>query len=178
MEEKNIRLRFEESPWVDEIWPERFRNTSSRYFLAQWELNRMLIERPFDLRVVLPRVHVFLTRTELMTLPLWLLNSQEQRQRAARIALSKGSADADVYYELGLGALAQRQYPRAHELFTQALRASGTGPRLQTLGVYSLFMASDPRGQQDLIRELKEAGSAANLEPWVVPFLEQAIAFD
>jgi predicted membrane-bound spermidine synthase len=176
MDKANTRLRFEESPWIDEVWPERFRTANSSYFLAQWEFNVTLIEKPIDLQIVLPKVHMFLTRTELATLPLWMLQSHELRQQAARTALEKGNADAQTYLELGLADLAQRKYARAEELFAQALQAGASGPRLQTLGLYSHFMAADPEGQHELVRGLREAASAAKEEPWIVPFLEQAIA--
>jgi len=175
-DEDVTRRRFEESLWLDKVWPTRFRSASSIYILAQSELNRTLIERPHDLQVVLPRIHLFLTRTQLATLPLWMLNSNERRQQAAGSALARGDADADTYKELGLGALAQRKYARAHELFARASQAGDRGPRVQTLALYSRFMAAGPKRQRKLVRGLEQADSAAKVEPWVVPFLEQAMA--
>jgi len=176
MDKTNAIRRFEQSPWLDKVWPKRFRSATPSYFLAEFELKRTLIEKPYDLQIVLPRVHLFLTRTELATLPLWMLNSHELRQQAARTALGKDNADARTFAELGLGALAQREYAQAHELFTRALQAGAVGPRVQTLALYSRFMASDRAGQRELLRGLREAAPAAQEEPWIVPFLEQAIA--
>jgi len=168
--------RFEESLWLDRVWPKRFRSASSMDFLAQSEINRRLTERPPDFQVLLPRIHLFFTRTQLVTLPLWMLNSNERRQQAARIALAKDDADAETYKELGLGALAQRTYGRAHELFARAWQAGARDPRSQTLMLYSRFMAADPEGQRELVRRLEETDAAAEAEPWVASFFEQAIA--
>ncbi len=175
MDQTNTRLRFEQSPWVEEVWPKDLRSATSPYFAPQWEINRTLIEKPLDMQQVLPRVHVFLTGMELSTLPLWMLNSHEAIQQAARAALEKGNTDARTYEELGLGALAQRRYKRAHDLFAQALRASESTPRLQALGVYSLFMGKDPAGQRELVRDLEQAASEGQMQPWIPPFLTSAM---
>ena len=176
MDKTNTRLRFEQSPWIREFWPQELRSATPVYFLAQYEFNRTVIEKPVDMQVVLPRLHVFLTRTPLETLPLWMLQSHELRQHAARTALAKGNADSSTYFELGLGELAKRNYARAEELFAKALQAGASGPRLQTLGLYSHFMSRDPEGQRALVQELKDKAAAAQEQPWILPLLEQWIA--
>jgi hypothetical protein len=177
MDKSNTRERFEQSGWIQKIWPQALRSSTPSYFSAQWEINRALIERSgLNLEVVLPKVHVVLTRTDLTTLPLWMLHSDGLRQRAARIALEKGTANAAAYGDLALGALSQRNYARAYELFSNALRAGATGPRMQTATLYALFMSNDPDGRRELVQNLVSAGSASTLEPWVVPFFQTVLA--
>lgn len=44
------------------------------------------------------------------------------------------------------------------------------------LALYSLFMATDPGGQRELLRDAKERAAAAKIDPWFMTFLAQAIA--
>lgn len=175
MDQQETRRRFDGSDWLDGMWPSEYRSSDARYFLAQWEINRTLIEKPYELQTVLPKVHAFLTTTSLSTAPLWFLQSHELRQRAARAALEAGRADASTYYELGLAELADRKYWRAYELFDRAGRSGLATQRVQTLMLYSLFMARDASGRQDLLAELRSTGAKSNVEPWLVPFLERLL---
>lgn len=175
MDKTTTRLRFEESSWINEIWPKELRNVPPVYFLAQWELNRTLIEKSLDMQSILPRVHVFLTGSELTTLPLWMLNSHEPNQQAAKAALERGDTDAKTYEELGLGALAERRYALAQDLFTQAVQAGASVTRLQPLGLYSLFMGKDLAGRRELVQEIEQMAAAGQSQPWIGPFLEQAL---
>jgi len=178
VDKDETRLRFEQSPWIANVWPQELRDTTPSYFLAQWEINRALIEQgPLNLEVVLPKLHVVLTRTELTTMPLWMLKSDGLRQHAAKAALDKDNANRGALGELGLGALANRDYQGAYELFSKAVRAGGRAPQLQTIAVYSLFMATPSEGRPKLVQNLKNAGPDSTLEPWVVPFLEQLLAY-
>jgi spermidine synthase len=173
--EDSTRSRFRESPWIDQVWPEEYREVTLPYFGAQWETSRMLIEKPSDLQVVLPKVHPILVETQLSTLPLWLLNSHELRQEAARQAMAKGNVDVLVYYELGLGALAQRRYSEAHELFNTAFQAAPHDRRIEILRMYALFMGSGPERKQEIVRNTREAAQIGHVAPWVAEFFEQAL---
>jgi len=61
-------------------------------------------------------------------------------------------------------------------IFTRALHAGEMDPRLQALGVYSLFMGKDPAGKREVIRDMEDAVAAGQMLPWNPPFLEQAAA--
>jgi hypothetical protein len=102
-----------------------------------------------------------------------MLNSDDLRQQAARAALEKDSAKSAALAELGLGALADRRYTRAYELFVAAGRAGMSGPQIRTIALYCLFMTKDHEGRVALVQKLKEAGASADLQPWVVPLLDQ-----
>jgi predicted membrane-bound spermidine synthase len=174
LDKEDTRRRFERSPWIERMWPKELRDATPSYFAEQWEINRLLIEGPgLDPEVVLPKLHVLLTDTQLRTLPLWMLRSDEPRQQAAAAAFEKDKTNASALGELGLGALARREYALALRLFVGAVRGGASGPQIQNLAVYAQFMATPPEGRPAMVQGLKDAGSASTLQPWVIPFLEQ-----
>jgi hypothetical protein len=103
-----------------------------------------------------------------------MLASNSPRQVAAERALAKGKLDAEVYWELALGALARRDYARAYELFALAVQGGAHGSRVSALTVYSRFMASDQAGMEQILADLASGGTGQSVEPWFVQFLSQA----
>ncbi|MDH3655178.1 MAG: hypothetical protein OEN21_12975 [Myxococcales bacterium] len=177
LDQTDTRLRFERSPWIEKMWPREIRDATPSYFLAQWEMNRGIIERgTLDPEVVLPKLHELLTRTQLTTAPLWMLKSDGPRQRAARAAFEKDKTNASALGELGLGALAKRDYSLAYRLFVAAIQAGAVGSQIQNMAVYAQFMATPPAHRPAIVQTLKDAGAASTLQPWVVPFLERLMA--
>jgi hypothetical protein len=125
--------RFEQSAWIARIWPNELLAPTLRYFPVQHEINHVLVSGPGQLAAALPTIHSLLTRSQLKTLPLWMLASNEPRQLAAQSALANGKADAQAHWELALGALAERDYARAHALFLRAGQGGAYGPRVEAL---------------------------------------------
>jgi hypothetical protein len=117
------------------VWPDEFRQPDPVYVVAQWELNRHIIEKPYEREVVLPRVHFFRSETDLSTLPLWLLNSHSLRQHAAKTSVAKGREQAGAYYELALGDLAARRFQLAEQGFDRAMDLGDATTRQQVLKV-------------------------------------------
>jgi hypothetical protein len=177
MDTTTARSRFEQSAWIARTWPNELRAPTLSYFPVQQEINRVLVSGPRrQLQAVLPTIHSLLTRSELKTLPLWMLASNEPRQLAAESALARGKLDAKVYWELALGALAKREYLRAYELFVRATQRGAYGPLVQTLTLYSLFMTTDRGAVHQLLADLANGRSVYNVEPWFVQFLYRAAA--
>ena len=90
-----------------------------------------------------------LTRTRLVTLPLWILGTDDVKQSIA------GGADEDgngVEYARGLSALAARHYPQAAALFAAAEQRGLRGATLRPLRVYALCMAQRFDEARDLAR--------------------------
>jgi len=175
LETAKSRERFERDLWIQKTWPPQLRAATVDYFPIQREIH--LVQIPNAGRSfpdALHTVHWLLTNTRLTTLPLWMLGSNGLRQEAAKSAFAKGQRDTRTLWELARGALVNRNYARAAELFAQGSAAGGAGPNARTLSLYSLFMASDATHQRELLRKLEEAGSAEELEPWVVPFLKRS----
>ncbi len=177
MDTTTARTRFEQSPWIEQVWPSELRASTLPYFSVQHEINHVLVSGPRrELQAVLPTIHSFLTRTELETLPLWMLASNAARQLAASRALAKGRHEAEVYWELALGALAKRDYWGAHEHFVRAGQRGAYGPRLRSLLIYTQFMASDRAGMEQLLADLTSGQTSESAEPWLVQFLHKAAA--
>lgn len=162
---------FEQSAWVARIWPNELRAPTVSYFPVQQEINHVLVSGPGQLQAVLPKIHALLTRSSLTTLPLWMLASNASRQAAARRAQDQGRLSGEVFWELGLGALANRDYRGAYVLFTRAAQAGVYGPRVRGLTIYSLFMASDGAGMQQLLAQLTGGNMQQPEEPWLLQFL-------
>jgi len=176
MDTTAARARFEQSPWVARMWPGELLIRTLTYFDVQHEINLVLVSGPRQLQSALPTIHSLLTQSSLKTLPLWMLASNEARQVAARSAFARGEATAEVYWELGLGALAARDYPRAYQLFGTALQGGAYGPRVQALTVYALFMATDKAGADRMLADLASGRSTYDVEPWFASFLGQVAA--
>jgi len=168
MRTDRARRRFEQSPWVREVWPASLREASLPWFEVQEVLNRTLTGRRLPLHRALPAAHELLTRWELETLPLWLLGSDAQRQRAARAAAAAGRREPAVLAELALGALVSGRHAEAAGLLEEALGAgSGSADarlrRWRALEVYCLYRADDP----EAARRLAAAGGGGGAWPWL-----------
>jgi spermidine synthase len=175
MEPTTTQARFTEDSWLDQVWPDEFRQPDPIYFVAQWELNRHIIEKPYELEVVLPRVHFFLSETDLSTLPLWLLNSHSLRQHAAKTSVAKGREQAEAYYELALGDLAARRFQLAEQGFDRAMDLGDATTRQQVLKVYSRFMHLDLDGKLGLVAVLEGLPPDAGVPTWLTKFLRSII---
>ena len=134
MDVQKTRSGFGESAVVRRLWPPALRERSLEWFDVQGTINRGLsvspnvitealfgTEPPLDDMNTLDHL---LTRTELRTLPMWLLGSSEQHQRIIDRRLREGQSDAAIDYHLGIRAMADRNYDAAAEHFRR-LRNSG-----------------------------------------------------
>lgn len=175
LEWSSSRAAFERSTWIARMLPdELIAPTLGRFPTESWATLATLSKtRP--LQSVMMTVHKLLAGSKLTTLPLWLLGSNFLRQAAAQRAFDKGTLNADVHWELALGALVKRDYDRAYELFGRAAEGGAQSSRVSALTVYSLFMASDQAGRERLLAGLAGGRMAQNLEPWVLQFLNQAV---
>lgn len=171
MDTTTTRAGFEQSPWIAEIWPNELRGPSLSYFPVQEQINHVLVSGPRQLDDALPTIHALLTRTGLTTLPLWMLASNASRQSAATGAQAEGRVSGEVYWELGLGALANRDYMGAYTLFTRAANGGMYGSRVSGLTIYSLFMATDQAARQQLLAQLQSGTMGTPAEPWLMQFL-------
>jgi len=122
METAPARQRFERDPLVARLWPPTLRSASLAFFDEQAAYNQVLNFKiaPLD---HLTEIHRWITQTQLETLPLWYLGSDENHQRAAARAWAAGRRSAAIHYHLGASALAQRDFVGALTHF----RAVGEG---------------------------------------------------
>jgi spermidine synthase len=169
------RERFAKDPFITRMWPAEYLTATADYFDIQWEINLALIAiAGKSLETQLPKVHYLLSNTELTTLPLWILGSDADRQKAARNAIASGHDDVHHSWELARGALVERDYTRAAELFLRTSEGVRASPIVRTLSLYSRVMSIDLTRQHALIRSLEDPASTTRLEPWVVPFLKRS----
>jgi spermidine synthase len=143
------RARFEASGWVLRFLPREVRDRAWLWFDARRAAHRHFIGTDRDRRPPLERAHGLMERTPLVTAPLWELGSSDERQRAARAARAHGRDAAELDFELGLGALARREWGAASELLGRAARASEYRERASRLEAYALCRA----GRADEVRK-------------------------
>jgi spermidine synthase len=143
------RAAFSASPFIRSLWPAPLIDRTLPYFEQQAIINRVYWEggRPLQQIDDLDRV---LAQTTLRTLPLWILGSDEVKQRIAEGAAEPGGV---TDYSRALRAISGRDFAGAVQLLAAADRR---GFRAQTLGpllAYSSFKG----GQPDLTRKLSAA---------------------
>lgn len=147
------RALFSSSPYIAALWPEALRTATLPYFDVQRIVNDVLWDGSHPLAHI-DRLHKVLTETNLRTLPLWLLGTDEVRQRIAERA-DPGSAVAE--YAHGLRALSGRDYHGAAVALSRARRAGG-GDAVLPLLAYAVAVS----GHLDDARRIAQIAKATN----------------
>jgi hypothetical protein len=128
--------RFAASRFVAAVWPENVRAETPAYFRWEGTLGDAMLDgtswQPPSVRG-LSEVDAVLTRSSLRTLALWFLGTTVEEQRALSELAARGVRHEEL---LGLGALADRDYERAAEMFA---RAGGSANECRR--AYSLALA-------------------------------------
>jgi len=140
------RLAFANSDFIRRLLPERIIEASLPFFDLQTILNRVLFEGGQPLRQI-DDLHRLLTQTPLRALPLWILGSDEFRER---IAARQDDDGGTVQYVRGLTALARRDYIGAAAAFADSERRGLKSDAILPLHVYALCLAD----RLDVAREL------------------------
>ncbi|HEX7941669.1 MAG TPA: hypothetical protein VF488_07670, partial [Gemmatimonadaceae bacterium] len=128
------RASFSASPFIRSIWPAPLIESSLPYFDLQAIVNRVYWEGGHPLRQIdaLDRV---LSTTTLRTLPLWMLGSDEVKQRIGESSSDKSGA---VEYARALRALSGRDFGGAAQWLTAARARGLQNPNLDPLLAYAL----------------------------------------
>lgn len=146
-----IRGRFVRSGYMARLLPEALRDETVPYFDTQKLVNRAIVHSEFPERFHdLPAAHQLLTETTLRELPLWYLGSNAYPQQIARTLQSQGVRHPWVEHQLGLQALAGRQYGDAADHFRAAMELGGAERRLWHYRLYALCMAGRPEEAEQL----------------------------
>ena len=130
---------FAASEFVGRLWPAALIEQTLPFFQTQRIINRALWDGGQPLRQI-EDLHLLLTTTTLRTLPLWLLGSDEVKQRIAERSLERSDA---TEYARGLRALTTREYRRAAAHFGEAERRGLRAATVRPLQVYALCLAGD-----------------------------------
>jgi len=151
MDIRKTRAAFGESAIVSRLWPPALRQRSLEWFAVQGTINQGLAVSPnaitdalFGMEPPLGDMNALdevLTRTELRTLPMWLLGSAQQQQRIVDRRVREGRSDAVIDYHLGIRAMAERNYDSAAEYFRAAQQQRPDDVQVALRHIYALCLA-------------------------------------
>jgi hypothetical protein len=128
------RRRFATSAFVRRMFPPALIGDTLPFFDQQRIINRVLLEGGKPLRLI-EDLDSVLTRTSLRTLPLWILGSDDVKQR---IGMMSDDGTGTMEYVRGVQSLAGREYAAAASAFAQAERRGFRGVTVRPLLVYAL----------------------------------------
>jgi hypothetical protein len=123
---------------------------SGPFFTWQRVINRNFWEGGRPLAQI-EDLHAVLTQTTLRTLPLWVLGSDDVKERIAEQAKPQTS---ETEYARGLRALAGRDYNGAATAFLQTEQHGLRAPTIRALLVYSLCLANRIDEARQFVRGL------------------------
>ncbi len=129
---------FVSSPFIGRLWPATLLQATLPYFASQHLLNRVIWEGARPLAHI-DDLHTLLTTTTLRTLPLWMLGSDDVKQRIVETSGDDGTGAAD--YARALRALSGRDYQSAAANFVRAEGRGLKGPPLRSLLAFALYMS-------------------------------------
>jgi hypothetical protein len=138
MDTGRARAAFAKSAFVARAWPPALRERTLAAFDVQRLVNQILVAEQLGNQNTIGDLHGLLTRTDLVTVPLWLLFSDAREQEIARDRLARGDATPELEHVLGVGALAERRYAEAADRFAAAEGARADSAFFE---VYALCLA-------------------------------------
>jgi len=150
------RTAFSESPLIRSLWPPALIERTLPYFDQQAIINRVYWEGGRPLHQI-EDLDAVLSKTTLRTLPLWLLGSDEVKQRIAEASIDQSGA---VEYGRGLRALSGRDYASAARLFDAAAARGLALPTVRPLQAYAMFKS----GRIEEVRSLMSSARPASDE--------------
>ncbi len=139
---------FATSTFIARLWPADLIEKTLPFFEVQRIINRAQWDGGRPLQQI-EDLHLVLTQTKLTTLPLWLLGSDDVKQR---IAESSSDRTGPTEYARGVRALSTRDYRRAAAYFSEAERRGFEAATLRPLLVYALCLAGDLDAARQLAR--------------------------
>lgn len=154
LDPERARAAFRASPLIRQFWPAPLIERTLPFFDQQAIVNRVYWEGGRPLRQI-EDLDAVLTRTTLRTLPLWILGSDDVKQR---IAERGADASGAVEYARALRALSGRDFGGAAQWLDAAARRGMSGPTLRPLAAYALAKS----GQLDVAARLVSAARPAS----------------
>lgn len=157
------RERFQRSPLIQRLWPERTAAASLPYFEFQALINAYTYEDaswpPFDLddARVPGMLHRILTESPLRTLALWRLGSSADAEAAVEALPPQDRLHPAIQFQLGVRLMAHRQYAAAIDHLRRAETLPGAGEQAFRLRLYALAMSEQKEQAERLAREYVRA---------------------
>lgn len=127
MEEKEASLRFVESGYIGQLWPKSLIQKSLSFFPYQRMIK--LATDPVQkskTNYFWGDLHNVLTKTELKTLPLWLLGSNQDLQDIVSGMIEGGKNNIHLDYYAAIMAITERDYGKAVHHFKNYLKMSSS----------------------------------------------------
>ena len=147
------RAQFERSPFIQRLWPGALLEQTPPYFDQQRTINRVMMQ-PADPLAHIEELDALLTRNSLRRLPLWLMGSNDVLQG---IADTRNDRTGLVEYQLGIRALAIRNYAAAARYLETAERLGLRSRLTLPLRVYALCRAHELESARQLARSVRAA---------------------
>jgi spermidine synthase len=157
MDPERCRERFLHSSFVRRMWPLGLPEQTLPFFESQKILNNVLSQvYRMGTPVGISDLESTLTGTALRTPVLWIMGSDAEEQRAATEARRQGAWEPMLEEIQGVGAMADREYRRAAELFGRAEPFAAQGDRLRKYRMLALGLAGE---REQAARLLESAGA-------------------
>jgi hypothetical protein len=146
------RKRFQNSPLIKHLWPERVVAASLPYFEFQEMINIDLYHNQLHRSHGMEDIHRLLTRSPLSTLVLWRLGSDPDVQKIIAEAGPEELKQPMIQLHLGIGLVSERKFAEAAEHLYYAQELPGIRRPAFGLQIYALCMSGQIHEAQRLVR--------------------------
>ena len=163
LDARGARARFERSGLVRRLWPPGLRERSLAFFAVQDAVNRSALN-PTQGVERLEQLRSILAGSSLRTLPLWLMDTNEDEVRLAERAAARGVKDPVIDYVQGLSALADRDWERARAHMDAAEKLNAPVENLLRARVMARALGGDRDGA---LRLARDRGAQAEFVAWL-----------
>jgi hypothetical protein len=147
------RQRFQDSPLIKRLWPQRRLAASLPYFAFQDVINAHMYGDLVKASPAIEDVHRVVTRSSLRTPVIWRLASNSDIQRLVSNATPQELANPLLQFHLGIRLIAERNYAAAAEALSRAEQLPDVSDNAFALHIYTLCMSGETRQAEDLIKE-------------------------
>jgi len=147
------RRRFQDSPLIARLWPERWRTASLPYFEFQDVINAHMYGDLVKSAPAIEDVHRVVTQSSLSTPVLWRLASNSDIQQLVSDATRQDMTNPLLQFHLGVRLISERNYAAAAESLTRAEQLPEVSDNAFALHIYALCMSGQTRQAEDLTRE-------------------------
>ena len=160
MGESGARNRFKESELIRRLWPEETYHQTLDYFQYQTIVNQHLARGGAGI----PELYFLLTRSELRSVPLMLMSTDEEDLPILEDAVRENVQDPMLDYLLAAHAMSDRDYHRAVEHLDRALARDAGSAELVRFRILALVLSGQQqkaRESADVLRAREARGQAA-----------------
>ena len=144
MDTDAARARFESSPLIRRLWPDRLRTASLPYFELQSTINGHMYGERYARGPAIADVHRVLTASALRAPVLWRLGSNGDVQRVLREASAAEMGGALPQFHLGIRLLSIHDFAAAADAFRRAAEtnepAAAAGGASTTDNAFALYI--------------------------------------